>query len=100
VYSNLAKDQRDIAAANARYRISRQTIFCSATIPQRLDDFLLLFIFLFIFLFIYFFIFLFFYFFIFLFFYLCIDIRYLHSHSFMSEMIFFHCIVVFQYIIE
>ena len=35
VYSNLAKDQRDIAAANARYRISRQTIFCSATIPQR-----------------------------------------------------------------
>jgi hypothetical protein len=35
VYSNLAKDQRDIAATNARYRISRQTIFCSATIPQR-----------------------------------------------------------------
>ena len=37
VYSNLAKDQRDVAAANARYRISRQTIFCSATIPQRLS---------------------------------------------------------------
>ena len=35
VYTNLAKDQRDVAAANARYRISRQTILCSATIPQR-----------------------------------------------------------------
>ena len=35
VYTNLAKDRRDMMAANSRYRNSRQTILCSATIPQR-----------------------------------------------------------------
>ena len=35
VYTNLAKDRRDVAAAQTRYRHSRQTILCSATIPQR-----------------------------------------------------------------
>lgn len=35
VYTNLAKDRRDVAAAAVRYRNSRQTILCSATIPQR-----------------------------------------------------------------
>jgi hypothetical protein len=33
VYSNLAKDQRDLNVDS--YRNSRQTIMCSATIPQR-----------------------------------------------------------------
>ena len=37
VYSNLANDKRDILASNARYRNNRQTLFCSATIPQRLE---------------------------------------------------------------
>ena len=35
VYTNLAKDRRDMMAAASRYRNSRQTILCSATIPQR-----------------------------------------------------------------
>jgi len=35
VYSNLAAKQADVAAAMIQYRISRQTIMCSATIPQR-----------------------------------------------------------------
>lgn len=35
VYTNLAAKQADIAAAMVQYRISRQTIMCSATIPQR-----------------------------------------------------------------
>jgi hypothetical protein len=110
VYSNLAKDQRDIAAANARYRISRQTIFCSATIPQRLDDFFIAFYFfihffvylfscffcLFIYLFIYLFVYLFICLFIYLFIYLCIHISYSYSHSLMLEMIFFHCMLFFN----
>ena len=35
VYTNLAKDHRDITASQSQYRSSRQTIMCSATIPQR-----------------------------------------------------------------
>lgn len=34
VYTNLAKDHRDLTT-NLQYRSSRQTILCSATIPQR-----------------------------------------------------------------
>jgi hypothetical protein len=36
VYSNLAKDHRDMTLE--AYRSNRQTIMCSATIPQRLAD--------------------------------------------------------------
>lgn len=35
VYTDLAKDHRDIASQQQQYRSSRQTILCSATIPQR-----------------------------------------------------------------
>lgn len=35
VYKNLAKKQRDIEAATFQYRNQRQTIMCSASIPQR-----------------------------------------------------------------
>lgn len=34
VYTDLAKDRRDVAAAGV-YKMDRQTIMCSATIPQR-----------------------------------------------------------------
>lgn len=35
VFKNLAKNQRDVSAASNSFRNSRQTIICSATIPQR-----------------------------------------------------------------
>jgi len=35
VFTNLAKDNRELNAAREMYRSSRQTILCSATIPQR-----------------------------------------------------------------
>jgi superfamily II DNA/RNA helicase len=35
MYKDLAKKQREVDAAPPQYRIQRQTIMCSATIPQR-----------------------------------------------------------------
>ncbi len=35
VFTNLAKNQRDVEAAGDVFRNARQTILCSATIPQR-----------------------------------------------------------------